>query len=88
MLPTHQHTETEEKEAFNEQLQELMDKLPRRDLKILMGDLNAKVGADNTNRELVMGKHGVGIQNENGELLTKLAASDHHLVVADLKAKL
>ena len=29
-----------------------MDKLPRRDLKILMGDLNAKVGANNTNREL------------------------------------
>ena len=63
--------ETEEKEAFYEQLQAVMDKLPRRDLKILMGDLNAKVGADNTNRELVMGKHGVGVQNENGELLTE-----------------
>lgn len=48
-----------------------MDKLPRRDLKILMGDLNAKVGADNTNRELDMGKYGVGVQNENGELLTE-----------------
>ena len=48
-----------------------MDKLPRRDLKILMGDLKAKVGADNTNRELVMGKHGAGVQNENGELLTE-----------------
>ena len=47
-----------------------MDRLPRRDLKILMGDLNAKIGADNTNRELVMGKHGVGVQNENGELLS------------------
>ena len=48
-----------------------MDKLQRRDLKILMGDLNAKVGADNTNRELVIGKHGVGVQNDNGELLTE-----------------
>ena len=47
-----------------------MDKLPRRDLKILMGDPNAKLGADNTNRELVMGKHGVGVQNENGKRLT------------------
>ena len=36
-----------------------------------MGDLNAKVGEDNSNRELVMGKHGVGIQNDNGELLTE-----------------
>ena len=58
--------ETEEKEVFYEQLQAVMDKLPRRDLKILMGDLNAK----ETNRELVMGKHRVGVQNENGELLT------------------
>ena len=137
--------ETEEKEAFHEQLQAVMDKLPRKELKILMGDLNAKVGADNTNRELVMGKNGVGVQNENGELLTEFctfndlviggtvfqhrqihkttwkspdgrtvnqfdhvtigrkwrrslldvrvkrgadAASDHHLVVADLKVKL
>jgi len=63
--------ETEEKEAFYEQLQAVMDKMPRRDLKILMGDVNEKVGLDNTNRELVMGKHGVGVQNENGELLTE-----------------
>ena len=40
-----------------------MDKIPKRDLKILMGDLNAKVGS-----ELIMGRHGVGEQNENGEL--------------------
>ena len=40
-----------------------MDKLLKRDLKILMGDLNAKVGADNTNRELAMGKHGIGVKN-------------------------
>ncbi|XP_076315038.1 uncharacterized protein LOC143227481 [Tachypleus tridentatus] len=33
-----------------------------------MGVMNAKVGADNTNRELIMGRHGTGQQNENGEL--------------------
>ena len=63
--------DTEEKETLYEQFQAVMDKLPRRDLKILMSDLNAKVGADNTNRELVMGKHGAGVQNENGERLTE-----------------
>ena len=63
--------ETVEKEAFYEQLQALMDKLSRKELKISMGDLNAKLGADKTNRELVMGKDGVGVQNENGELLTE-----------------
>nr|KAG5690573.1 hypothetical protein BaRGS_009235 [Batillaria attramentaria] len=88
----------EEKENFYEQLQAVLDKAPRRDLKILMGDLNAKVGTDNTDRELIMGKHGTGTQNENGELLTEFcttndlrgadAASDHHLVIAAIKIKL
>ena len=33
-----------------------------------MGDLNAKVGSDNWDRELVIGTHGEGTINENGEL--------------------
>ena len=58
-------TAIEEKDDFYQQVQTAIDKTPKRDMKILMGDLNAKVGADNTNRELIMGKHGTGIQNEN-----------------------
>ena len=61
----------EAKEEFYEQLQAVMDRIPKRDMKILMGDINAKVGADNTDRELIMGKHGVGEQYENGELFTE-----------------
>ena len=60
----------EDKEEFYEQIQALMDKTKRRDTKILMGDLNAKVGTDNTNRDLIMGRHGTGEQNENGEMFT------------------
>ena len=60
-----------DKEEFYDQLQAIMDKIPKRDLKILMGDFNAKVGSDNTGRELIMGKHGTGEQNENGELFTE-----------------
>nr|KAG5711950.1 hypothetical protein BaRGS_026391 [Batillaria attramentaria] len=66
----------EEKENFYEQLQAVLDKAPRRDLKILMGDLNAKVGTDNTDRELIMGKHGTGTQNENGELFTEFCTTN------------
>ena len=33
-----------------------------------MGDLNAKIGDDNTGHELIMGKEGLGEINENGEL--------------------
>ena len=47
-----------------------MDKIPKRDLEILMGDLNAKVGSDTTDKELIRGRHGVGEQNESGELFS------------------
>ena len=32
---------------------------------VLMGDLNAKVSEDNTRRDQVMGRHGVGDVNDN-----------------------
>ena len=63
-----------DKEEFYEQIQAIIDKTPKRDLKILMGDLNAKVGSDNTNKEFIMGKHGIGEQNENGEFFTDFCA--------------
>ena len=61
----------EDKVHFYEQVQSVMDKVSARDMKILMGDLNAKVGTDNTNRDLIMGRHGTGEQNENGELFAE-----------------
>ena len=39
-----------------------------------MGDLNAKVGMDNTDGELNMGRHEVETINENGELFTDFCA--------------
>lgn len=35
---------------------------------MVVGDLNAKVGSDNTGRKDHMGKHGSGDVNENGEV--------------------
>ena len=61
----------ESREESYEQIQATMDKIPKRDLTILMGDLNAKVGSDNTDKELIMGRHGVGEQNENGKLFSE-----------------
>ena len=62
------------KEAFYEQLQTVLDKVPKRDIKILMGDLNAKIGSDNTGKDLIMGVQALGEMNENGELFTDLCA--------------
>ena len=36
---------------------------------LIMGDMNAKIGEDNTGCERVMGKHGPGARNDNGERL-------------------
>ena len=36
------------------------------DLVIIMGDLNAKVGLGNSGVEYVVGRHGVGLRNDNG----------------------
>ena len=58
----------EEKEMFYNQLQAAVDKISKRDMLIVMGDLNAKVGDVNIGREKEMGKHGLGTMNENGEL--------------------
>jgi hypothetical protein len=47
-----------------------------KDLKLLMGDFNAKVGTDKMGRELVMGKHGTGAQNENREFFAEFCTSN------------
>ena len=56
--PTNEANE-EEKEAFYGRLQEEGEKVPIHDVLYVIGDLNAKVGSDNTNRESAMGKRDV-----------------------------
>ena len=59
----------EDKNSFYFQLQSVLHKTPNRDMLILMGDMNAKVGSDNTDRKHKMGKHGLSKMNENGKML-------------------
>ncbi|XP_020617309.1 craniofacial development protein 2-like [Orbicella faveolata] len=56
------------KAALYERLPGVIDGVARKDLPLLLGDLNAKLGSDNTSFETVMGKYGIGKINENGEL--------------------
>ena len=51
----------ESKDAFYDQLQAELESTPRHEMKIVMGDLNAKMGIDNTNHDRAMGKEGCGI---------------------------
>jgi len=60
--PTEEKTD-EEKEKFHEDLQIVHNKIPKHDIVIILGNLNAKIG-----KEDVAGKHTLHeISNKNGE---------------------
>ena len=77
--PTEQAS-PDEKEAFYMQLDKTCRDVKVGDIKILSGDLNAKVGSDNKDWEKVMGNHGIGKMNENGELYADFCMN-HDLVI-------
>ena len=70
----------EDKEAFYHQLQTVYNRTPRRDVTLVMGDFNAKIGSDNANRENVMGKYGLGSMNENGEIFSDFCVSNELII--------
>jgi len=55
---------TEEKDAFFEKLKKTLRNVKRSEITMVMGDLNAKVDADNKNFEHTVGRHGLGTMNE------------------------
>ena len=70
----------ESKDAFYEQLQAELENTPSHDIKIVMGDLNAKVGNDNTSQERAMGKEGCGNMNDNGERLVEFCMANNLVI--------
>ena len=73
MLPPND-VEEEKKDDFYQQLQAVLDRRGAKDITILMADFNAKIGMDNTGYEDIMGTHGLGQMNENGERFADLCA--------------
>lgn len=55
------------KDDFYSQLTATVHKIAKRDILILTGDFNAKIGNNNHGLSEIMGQHGMGTKNNNGE---------------------
>jgi len=64
--PTSDSSE-EDIEKFYGQLEQTIEELPKKDVKIIIGDWNAKVGTDNVGWEQVIGSHSYGEHNDGNK---------------------
>ena len=74
------NAEEAEVEQFYEDLQDLLELTPKKDVLFIIGDWNAKVGSQET--PVVTGKFGLGVQNEAGQTLTEFC-QENTLVIAN-----
>ena len=74
------NTEEAEVERFYEQLQDLLELTPKKDVLFIIGDWNAKVGSQETPG--VTGKFGLVIQNEAGQRLIE-SCQENTLVITN-----
>ena len=78
-VPT-SNAEEAEVEWFYEDLQELLELTPKKDVFFIIGDWNAKVGSEETRG--VTGKAGVVVQNKAGQRLIEFC-QENTLVIAN-----
>ena len=67
-------------ERFYEDLQDLLELTPKKDVLYIIGDWNAKVGSQETPG--VTGKFGLGVRNEEGQRLIEFC-QENTLVIAN-----
>ena len=74
----------EDIESFYSEDEEALTQTDKKDIIILTGHWNAKVGQDNTDWASFMGKYGYGDRNERGERLLEFATL-HNLFICDTR---
>ena len=74
------NTEEAEVERFYEDLPDLLELTPKKDILFIIGDWNAKVGSQET--PAVTGKFGLRIRNEAGQRLIEFC-QENALVIAN-----
>ena len=72
--------EEEDKDDFYRQLQAAVETVPAHDMLLVLGDMNARTGPDNRGKEIYMGKHGMGVLNDNGERLIGLCEQNDLII--------
>ena len=81
MYATTSNTEEAEVEQFYENLEDLIELTPPKDVLFIIGDWNAKVGSQEIPE--VTGKFGLGIRNEAGQRLIEFC-QENTLVIANI----
>ena len=71
------------KDEFYRRLQDVVN-AKEHDMLIVTGDMNAKVGEGNWGYERVVGKHGIGRQNDNGERLCDFCCMNELVITGTL----
>ena len=79
-MPPTSNTEEAEVEWFYEDLQDLLELIPKEDILFIIGDWNAKVGSQEIPG--VTGKFGLGVQNEAGQRRIEFC-QENALVIAN-----
>jgi exonuclease III len=79
------HSPTEDKtddvkNSFYEELERIFDKFPKYHMKILLGDLNAKVGREDIFKPTIGNDSLHEISNDNGDIVVNFATSKNLIV--------
>ncbi|KAL0812036.1 hypothetical protein ABMA28_009430 [Loxostege sticticalis] len=72
----------ETSEQFYADLQTVIAKIPNRELLLILGDFNSKIGANSQHYSDCVGKFGLGTRNERGERLMQFA-NENNLIIAN-----
>ena len=74
------NTEEAEVEWFDEDLQDILELTPKKDVLFIIGDWNAKIGSQETPG--ITGRFGLGMRNEAGQSLIEFC-QENALVIAN-----
>ncbi|KAK9686020.1 hypothetical protein QE152_g37504 [Popillia japonica] len=80
LLNVHAPTEDKDpivKNEFYEELEKVLEKVPKFDIKLVVGDLNAKIGREDERRKVTGGNSKHMLSSENGKMLIQFALENN-----------